>query len=257
METPKELKVKKSVDKVISKRKAIEENDVIDLEEDLLKLKKEIQREELKPGNSSMDEQSISSLKVYKSKGLLKSIHAPRKKVNLTFDKLAGIQKNLKKKCKNNRNKKTFIKNLNGKLYNTMDDNITREIKSHYKNLNQITESRHPDMEESNQEKQLLKWRKERIKNYGKGKFKKSNPRQGVKTQKSTPKTLKRKSTFSEIKKKWKNKKKEIAASVDMNSFPSKKKEPEILILVSGNYSQKSKNKQKPEAKLKEDTNEI
>lgn len=214
----------------------IEEKEIVDLEENLLRLKKEIQKTSERPRKRSNDAQSLSSLKVFKQRGLLKKSHGPRKNMNLTFNKLAGIQKNLKKQ-QLKKNKKMFNQGNNGKLYSTMDDNITRQVQSHFKNLNKITESHYGGDEL--EEKDLLKWRKNRIKNYGKGKFRK--------TQKKSPKTMKRKSTLTEIKKKWKNKKKQITSSLDLKSFISqqkkqKSKEPEILILVSGNYSKFTEN---------------
>ena len=222
----------------------IEEREVVDLEENLLRLKKEIQRTSERPGKRSNDAQSLSSLKVYKQRGLLKTSHGPRKNMNLTFNKLAGIQKNLKKKQKFRKNKKNFGQGLNGKLYSTMDDNITRQVQSHFKNLNKIAESLQGDKEEISEEKNLLKWRKDRIKNYGKGKFKKG---QSKKKKHKSPRGMKRKSTLSEIKKQFKNKKKQITSSLDLKSFISQKKkqkskEPEILILVSGNYSKFTEN---------------
>ena len=241
VEEPRNLRVNRSVKKGL--KREIDEEDVMHFEEDLMRLKKEIQLEETFPEKSNPDQQSLSSLKVYKSRGMLKSTHGPRKKVNLTFNKLAGIQQNLKKKH-TKLNKKMFSQGVAGKLYNTMDDNITRQVKSHFKNLNKIAESPLQDSEEETPEKNLLKWRKNRIKNYGKGKFKKGDSRKNKTKKTSSPKKMKRKSTLSEIKKQWKNKKKEIANSVDLKSSTMKKnKDPEILIFVGGNYSKKSENR--------------
>lgn len=227
-EKPRNLKVDQSVR---IRKKHIGETEVKDLEEDLLRLKRDME-DGPKPERASTDAQSLSSLKVYKQRGMLKASHGPRKKRNLTFNKLAGIKKGLKQKTKP---KKKMRKGLSGKLYSTMDDNITRQVTAHYEELKQIKEK---EGAEATPETNLLQWRKNRIKGYGKARFKKESLKKGSESDNSP---TKRKSTLSEIKKQWRSKKKAMATSLDTRSLKPKTKrlkEPQIVILVGGGQPQ-------------------